>query len=73
MRPRSKPCVISRISLALLFAVLSGAAFAYSDYGGCQSCHGGFDGNNYTSKTDNVAWGKNLMEGHETTLSVFDV
>lgn len=51
---------------ALFLVVFSSIALAYPDYSGCKSCHGGFDGSNYTSKTDGTRWSKNLMDGHET-------
>lgn len=65
MIPRHWQLIFSNLICVLLFATFSNFAFAYSDYSGCQGCHGGFDGSNYTSKTDGTPWNKNLMEGHE--------
>gem|GEM_PF-5230295 len=54
--------------LALLSLTLwTSTAFAYSTWsGGCQTCHGGFNGANYSSLTadDPASWGQNLMNGH---------
>ncbi len=51
---------------ALLLCIFSSIAFAYPDYDGCKDCHGSFDNNSYTSKTDGTSWGRGLMDGHET-------
>lgn len=57
--------MITRIAFALMLLVSSSVAFAFSDYSGCESCHGDFNSSsNYTSKTDGTNWGTNLMNGH---------
>ncbi len=66
MDPRNWQPLFTHALFALLLLTFSSIVLAYPDYNGCQSCHGSFDGNNYTSKTDGAAWNKNLMEGHET-------
>ncbi len=66
MYPRFNYMILTNTLCALMLLAFSGIALAYPNYSGCKSCHGGFDGSNYTSKTDGAAWGKNLMKGHET-------
>jgi hypothetical protein len=65
MNLRQPHWIITHTLLALLLLTFSSIAFAYSDYSGCESCHGDFnESSNYTSKTDGAAWSKNLMYGH---------
>jgi len=65
MIPRHWQLIFTSLIWFLLIATFSHVVFAYSDYGGCQSCQGGFDGSNYTSQTDGTPWNQNIMEGHE--------
>jgi len=51
--------------LAVLSVIFSSVASAYPTYEGCKSCHGDFNGDPYTSLTDNANWGLNLMDGHK--------
>ena len=66
-------------SLALLGLLIGGfslwapATFAYTTWSsGCQNCHGGFKGGNYSSITtdDPANWGQNLMDGHVSRFSL---
>lgn len=52
------------ITAWLAFAPVS--ALAYSDYSGCESCHGTFNTGNYTSLQDSVEWGVALMDAHQS-------
>jgi mono/diheme cytochrome c family protein len=66
MNPRNWQIIFINTLTALTLIVISGIAFAYSDYDGCKDCHGDFEENNYVSKSDNAPWNESLMDGHET-------
>jgi len=65
MNLRQPQLIITHTLFALLLLTFSNIVFAFSDYDGCSNCHGDFNENSsYTSKTDGVNWGSNLMDGH---------
>ncbi len=66
MNPQHWQVTFTTSMSALLLVLFSSIAFAYSDYSGCQGCHGGFEDNNYVSKSDGAPWNTSLMDGHET-------
>jgi hypothetical protein len=66
MNPRNWQMIFVNSVTALLLIVISSIVFAYPDYDGCKDCHGGFEDNNYVSKSDSANWNESLMDGHET-------
>jgi len=41
-----------------------GTAWAYDDYSGCETCHGGFRDSGYVSNHDGASWETSLMNAH---------
>lgn len=58
--------VIVRTIWACLLFLASQAAWAYSSYTGCKSCHGEFNTGDYTSLQDGSEWGMPLMTAHRS-------
>lgn len=56
------------IFVLVLFAAAPPQAGAYSDYSGCQSCHGGFRSGSYSSLAENTSWGNSLHTIHSTNM-----
>jgi hypothetical protein len=46
-----------------------GTAFAFSNYNGCESCHGQYNVGNYQSLQDGTNWGSTLMNAHVNWVS----
>ncbi len=64
MKAQPRYLILAAFASVLLYVLFCGTAVANSNYGGCESCHGGFREDNYVSKTDGAAWGNDLMDGH---------
>lgn len=52
------------ISSCLWLSLHGGSAWAFTDYSGCQTCHGTFNSGDYTSLQDGTNWGNSLMDEH---------
>jgi len=73
MKLRQPQLFFTHTLFALFLLTFSSFVVAYSEYSsGCDNCHGGFNGDNYTSKTDGTAWNANLMNGHMTFVGNCD-
>ncbi len=64
MNPRHWQVTLTTSMSALLFVIFSSVAFAYPDYDGCKDCHGGFEEDNYVSKS---GWFKLESKSHGWT------
>jgi len=64
MNSRHWQMTLMALMVAVLLVAFSSAASAFPTYAGCEDCHGGFDGDPYTSSQDDTSWGESLMDCH---------
>ncbi len=74
-KERRRGEILKRFSVVLLYIVALAAlaawtpeAGAFSDYGGCSDCHGGFRSSPYTSRVDGMSWGDDMHDVHRRTM-----
>lgn len=60
----SLPFALGVSIAAACLALGPGDTFAYTDYSGCEDCHGQFNSGTYTSLQDGSNWGTSLMSAH---------
>lgn len=65
-RKRPSNFVVALTVITAWFTVGTGSLGAFSDYSGCETCHGRFNFGDYTSLQDGTAWNTPLMTAHRS-------